>query len=341
MFKEATLGDRTIADGAPLWLRWIVGALAALLLAAVVIPIFEDNSWWVRILIFPQAQFAILLVLVAIAVPFVFPMRHTGPKLLLGVVVAALVYQATYLLPFTPLWASNARQVESCSPENRLRVLVLNVREGNEKAEPVIELVERVQPDVFLALEIDSYWARNLQPLNASLPHVVSASRDSPWGLMLFSRLPLLSPEVRYLVEDYVPSIKAGVQLASGEVINFYGLHPKPPLMHSSSQGDAEVLRAGREIRQSGEPAILAGDLNDVPWSYAQEHFREVSGMVDPRLGRAFDATYKADNPFMRWPLDYVYFTPDFALIAFDPLGDVGTDHFPLLASLCYLSEGA
>lgn len=312
--------------------------LAVLLLTAVVIPILEADRWWVRVFIFPQAQFAVLLVPAAIAVPFVFPMRRAGPKLLLVALVAALVYQATYLLPFTPLWASNAREVESCPAEDRLSLLVLNVREGNEEAEPILELVERVEPDIFVAIETDSYWARNLQPLDASLPHVVSATRDSSWGLMLFSRLPLVSPEVRYLVEDYVPSIKAGVQLPSGEVINLYGLHPKPPLMHGASPGDAEVVRAGREIRQSGEPAVLAGDLNDVPWSYAQEHFREISGMVDPRLGRSFDATFMADNPLMRWPLDYVYFTPDFALIEFEPLDDVGTDHFPLLADLCHLS---
>ena len=153
---------------------------------------------------------------------------------------------------------------------------------------------------------------------------------------MLFSRLSLISPEVRYLVEDYVPSIKTGVRLRSGETLNFCGLHPKPPLMHSSTQSDTEVVRAAREIRESREPAVLAGDLNDVPWSYAQEHFRETSGMADPRLGRAFDATFKADNPFMRWPLDYVYFTPHFSLAAFDPLQDVGADHFPLLADLCH-----
>lgn len=319
----------------PAWLGWSIGALSGLLILAALIPSLRIDQWWVRIFSFPQAQFAALLVLAGIAVPFVFRLTRTGPKVLLAAIVSTLVYQATYLLPFTPLWPSNAREVEGCATDSRLRVLILNVREGNEQAEPVLQLVRRVKPDLFLAVETDSYWTRNLRALEQQLPHTATAPRDTPWGLSLYSRLPLASPEIRYLVDDYVPSIKAGVRLPSGEIFDFYGLHPKPPLMHSAERGETEVVRAAREIRSAGRPAVLAGDLNDVPWSYAQQRFREISQMRDPRLGRAFGATFKADNPLMRWPLDYVYFTPGFGLVRFEPLDDVGADHFPLLAELC------
>jgi endonuclease/exonuclease/phosphatase (EEP) superfamily protein YafD len=153
-------------------------------------------------------------------------------------------------------------------------------------------------------------------------------------GLTLYSRRTLVSPEVRYLVEDHVPSIKMGVRLPSGAAFDFYGLHPKPPLMRSSAKGDTEVLRASREIQASKYPAVLAGDLNDVPWGYTNQRFLEVSGMVDPRVGRAFEATFEAGTPFFRWPIDHVYVTPDFGVLAFERLRDVGSDHFPLLADL-------
>lgn len=311
---------------------WIA---AILLIAATLIPIVESNRWWVRIFIFPQAQFTILLILLALAVPFLLNLRRTPPKLLLAALVACIAYQLHYLLPFTPLWQDDARTARSCAAEDRLRVLVLNVREGNETEAPVLDLVRDVRPDLFLALEMDSHWTRALEPLRARMPHVVSAPRDDPWGLTLYSRLPLSSPEIRYVVEDYVPSIKTGVRLGSGALVDFYGLHPKPPLMHGTGSGEAEVIRVGREIGASGRPSVLAGDLNDVPWGYAAKRMLDVSGMVDPRIGRAFDATFKAGNPLMRWPLDHVYFTPHFGLIAFDPLRDVGADHFPLLAELC------
>ncbi len=324
-----------IGKKGPAWTRWTVGAAAVLLAIATLIPLIESHQWWVRIFIFPQAQFAILLALVAVAIIFVFPMNRTGPKLLLMGVAACLIYQLSYLLRYTPLWDKEAQSAPSCAPGDRLKVLVLNVREGNEEEGPILDLVREVDPDLFLAVETDRHWARQLRPLEESLPHIVSAPRDTPWGLSLYSRLPLVSPQVRYLVEGYVPSIRTGVQLSSGKEITFYGLHPKPPLMHSSAKGEAEVLRAGREIARSEQPVILAGDLNDVPWGEAAQRFKRVSGMADPRVGRAFDATYKADNPLMRWPLDYVYVSPDFGVIRFEPLANVGSDHFPLLADLC------
>lgn len=125
-------------------------------------------------------------------------------------------------------------------------------------------------------------------------PAVVSAPKDDAWGMMLFSRLPLVRPQVRYLVDHYVPSIRANVLLPSGRPFVFHGLHPKPPMMHSSADGDAELIRAGREIRNTPRAAILAGDLNDVPWSSTTELFQKVSGMGDPRVGRRFLASFDA-----------------------------------------------
>ena len=112
-----------------------------------------------------------------------------------------------------------------------------------------------------------------------------------------------------------------------------------PPLLHSSAKGEAEILRVGQEIGKSDQPAILAGDLNDVPWGDTAQQFQKVAGMVDPRVGRGFGATYKANSLLMRWPLDHAYFTPNFHLLRFGPLRDVGSDHYPLLTELCLRAE--
>ena len=325
----------------PAWLRPMLWIMALLLIAAILVPVVESERWWVRVLMFPQLQFTILLLLLGAGVLALFGIGRATPWALVAVVCAALAWQLHILLPYTPLWPVEARTARQCAPDDRLRVLVLNVRESNEDAAPVLAMLRAVDPDVFLAVETDAYWADALQPLVASLPHVVTAPRDSPWGLALYSRLPLISPEIRHLVADSVPSIKAGVRLRSGQRIDFYGLHPKPPLGRSSAKGDDEVVRAAREIRSGGRPAVLAGDLNDVPWGHAARQMKRVGGLVDPRVGRGFAATFDADNPLMRWPIDHVYVTPDLAITRFTPLPDVGTDHFPLLADLCFRSASA
>lgn len=40
----------------------------------------------------------------------------------------------------------------------------------------------------------------------------------------------------------------------------------------------------------------------------------------------------------MAWPLDQILFQKDFGLLNFEVLGDIGSDHFPVLARLCHAS---
>ena len=154
--------------------------------------------------------------------------------------------------------------------------------------------------------------------------------------MMLFSRLPLGNPEVRYLVDGYVPSIRADVRLRSGAELAFHGIHPKPPFGSDVEKGDTELIRAGREIRRSALPDVLAGDLNDVPWSRTTRIFHEIAGTLDPRVGRGLYPTFKTDAPLMSWPLDHIFATSEFTMVAFERLPDVGSDHYPILATLCH-----
>ncbi|MEM8827402.1 MAG: hypothetical protein AAGD40_10850, partial [Pseudomonadota bacterium] len=45
--------------------------------------------------------------------------------------------------------------------------------------------------------------------------------------------------------------------------------------------------------------------------------------------------SYNAQLPGVRWPLDHVFFSDSFALIDFRTLDPVGSDHFPISATLC------
>lgn len=318
------------------WVWWLLWPVAALLLLATALPLVVTDRWWIRVFTFPQVQFAIALSLVALASLFLLDFGTRAAKLLLAAMVAAIIYQASYLLPYTPLWPRQMAEAGLCPREKRLSVLVLNVLRDNRDAAVVLDLVRRTDPDMFLALETDPHWARALGPLAASHPHVVDAVRTNYWGMMLFSRLPLVKPEVRYLVDDYVPSIRTGVRLGSGAQPVFYGLHPKPPFGDDVEKGDAEMIRAGREIGRSATDAVLAGDLNDVPWSRTTQIFHGLAGTLDPRVGRGLYPTFKTDAPLMSWPLDHIFATSAFRVVAFVRPPEVGSDHYPVLATLCH-----
>ena len=80
-----------------------------------------------------------------------------------------------------------------------------------------------------IAVETDNWWHKQLEVLDGDYPHSLKQPQGNHYGMHFFSKLELRSPAVRFLVEDDVPSVRAGMRLRSGHWIEFYGIHPRPP----------------------------------------------------------------------------------------------------------------
>ncbi len=217
-------------------------------------------------------------------------------------------------------------------------LLVANVLVTNRNSKTLLEYIRDKQPDLVLLVETGSWWVRELQPLHADYPYAINQPGEG-YGMYLFSRLELIDPQVRYLVDDHIPSIKTRVKLPSGATFTLYGLHPPPPPLQDTERRDAELIIVAREIKDQKEPAIVAGDLNDVAWSHSTHLFQRISGLLDPRMGRGFYSTYNAHWPLLRWPLDHAFFDKAFLLLDLQVLDDIGSDHFPLYLTLCHRPE--
>jgi endonuclease/exonuclease/phosphatase (EEP) superfamily protein YafD len=64
--------------------------------------------------------------------------------------------------------------------------------------------------------------------------------------------------------------------------------------------------------------------------------FQNISGLLDPRIGRGFYNTHPTYLPFLRAPVDHVFHSHEFRLVTLERLPDMGSDHFPILIELCY-----
>jgi endonuclease/exonuclease/phosphatase (EEP) superfamily protein YafD len=319
-------------------MAWLALVLAVVLTVASLLPVLRREAWWIRVFDFPRAQIlgagiaVVLLLLLSGEV-------GTGPGLAALLALApVLVIQAARIYPYTPWAPQEVLFAEDCEGPS-LALLVANVLMENRQERRLLELVAQYQPDVLLLLEPDGWWEEKLRALAADYPYAIRQPLDNKYGMLLYSHLPLLEPEVKYLVRTGIPSMHARVRLNSGELIRLHALHPEPPSpteADTSLPRDVELLVVGREVSARAEASIVAGDLNDVAWSYTTTLFQKTSGLLDPRKGRGMFNTFHAKIPFMRWPLDHVFHSRDFVLCDMQRLPAFGSDHFPVYVRLAY-----
>ncbi|SFV16985.1 Uncharacterized conserved protein YafD, endonuclease/exonuclease/phosphatase (EEP) superfamily [Methylobacterium sp. 174MFSha1.1] len=313
----------------------VAQVLALILIAATLLPFWRSRAGVVRTFDFPRFQIAAaippVLVLLVVA-------GHDPASLVLGAgLLGALGLQLRHILPFTRLAKPTARAAPADADRDAcVSILIVNVLQSNRAYDRLLAAVERSDPDLILALETDAGWRDALAPLRARYAHGVDQQQDNTYGLLLYSRLPLDDVRVRFLIEDDVPSVRAGVTLPSGDRFTFHGVHPRPPHPgNSSATRDGELVLVAREVAREGGPTVVAGDLNDVAWSRTTALFQAIGGLIDPRVGRGAYPTFHAGWPMLRWPLDHVFFSEHFLLARLERLPHIGSDHFPILIALC------
>ncbi|MDF3381510.1 MULTISPECIES: endonuclease/exonuclease/phosphatase family protein [Sulfitobacter] len=316
-------------------LDWMIWGLAGLLILGSLLPLSKLPFGAIRGLAFPREQFLGLALLLAIG--FALSQGVTAPSGMAGIAlmlgVAAL--HALYITKFTPLWR---KQSLAASPalrratDRHFSLLAANVKMSNRDYGKLIALAEARVPDIFMAIEVDQAWIDALDDgLGKNYEHRVDVPLDNGYGLCLMSKLPLSEVEVRELVTEEVPSIRARVHLPVGEDFRLYVVHPEPPVIEHDTKGrDSEIALVGIEAEKDPLPAVVSGDLNDVAWSTTTRRFQRLSGLLDPRVGRGMYNTFSATMPWMRWPLDHLFHDPQFRLLEMDRLDKIGSDHFPM-----------
>ena len=314
------------------------------LLACVVIwlsfwSLIPRDEWWFRGADFPRLQI-LALGLIAFILMLVWdaPWNWVREVILLGL-IAAVAYQLKMVLPYTFVWKKQVKTVTKTElqSERQISLIVSNVLTPNTQYHLLLQQIHQHQPDLILTLESDAHWQQALNVLEDDYPYRVAVPLDNLYGMHLYSRLALKDIEVKFILSDEIPSIHATVILRSGQPVQLYCLHPKPPSpteAKDSTLRDAELLIVGDQIKDLDESCIVMGDLNDVAWSRTTRLFQRISGLLDPRVGRHFVNTFHADYPLLRWSLDHVFHSTDFALVQMQRLAHIGSDHFPVYVVL-------
>lgn len=297
------------------------------------------DEWWIRGADFPRLQILVLGLIASVLLLVWDQPWDLRREIVFTALIAALAYQLKMVLPYTFIWKKQVKKVHKhqLNPDKQISLIVSNVLTPNDKYHLLVEQIQKHQPDLVLTLETDLIWQKALAVIEKDYPYRVPVPLDNLYGMHLYSKLELKDTEVKFILSDEIPSIHTTVILRSGQPVQLYCLHPKPPSpteAKDSTLRDAELLMVGDQIKDLDESCIVMGDLNDVAWSRTTRLFQRISGLLDPRVGRRYINTFHADYPMFRWSLDHVFHSTDFALVHMERLPHVGSDHFPVYVVL-------
>lgn len=320
---------------------FIVGYL---FVAFSLIPLIRNDNWVFRIFEYPRFQKLVVTLIVLAIFVWHTDLDSVHDVVFISVLGMNVLYLCYQIFPYTAVSKNQMRRSPITDTSNRLSILICNVFQDNREVSTLLGQVKQYDPDLVLLVEVDNYWDSGLKELHDRYKYRVLNPLDNTYGMSLYSKLELVDPSIKYLIERGIPSIHTKVKLRSGELIQLFGLHPEPPVPGEnprSTERDAEILLVAKQAEKMELPVIVAGDLNDVAWSYTTELFLKTSGLLDPRRGRGFYNTFHVKYPLMRWPLDHVFCSKHFRLAELKRLPNMGSDHFPMYILLQLSREAA
>ena len=314
----------------------VLSIITLFFIVAAILPHIPGQHWLIRVWEFPRLQQAFILLVLTLVWTYWYIETPLLALCMQACAVCALLYQLAWVIPYTPLWCTEVNQVSTTDDDRTISILTSNVLMTNDNYDALINLTRQRKPDILVTLESNKDWEQALSVLHDDYPYRLSCPLENLYGMHLYSKLPFKGEQIRYVVEDDVPSMEVQIDI-NGTQVTVYFLHPKPPSPtenESAAPRDTELAVIGKEMAEHNDPVIVSGDLNDVAWSPSTRRFRKLSKAQDPRIGRGFYNTFHAKYPLVRWPLDHIFHSKDFEMVRVERLPGYGSDHFPLFTQL-------
>jgi endonuclease/exonuclease/phosphatase (EEP) superfamily protein YafD len=216
------------------------------------------------------------------------------------------------------------------------RLTTLNLFYTNQDAQPTLDYVARMRPDVAVFQEAIRHWPASLAPLREAMPYVVEIPPQISFrkGVMLFSRHPIVDVAYVRPVPDYLPIVVARIAIG-GDVVTVIAVHPPHPTSARFARIRALQMKAIAEIAARTEgPLVVAGDFNSTPWSRPFHDLTTQGRLVDAAARRPWQTTWPTWLPGLGLPIDHVLVNRHLVARRLERGPDIGSDHYPLTADL-------
>ena len=210
-------------------------------------------------------------------------------------------------------------------------LLHFNLLYNNPTPNRVLSLIGQLNPDVLALNEVSPEWREKLMLISATYRYQTNCSPADGWpGVAIVSRRPFANGETP-LCDDGGAMAIAPVDFG-GQVIDVATLHLNWPWPYSQY---ADIDRLSPMIGKLGANAIVSGDLNAAPWSYAARRVADAGGLTPmPSPGATWLQKQLPTALFpLGLPIDNIFDKGDVLVQSVQALGPEGSDHLPLLVT--------
>lgn len=304
-------------------------------------PALENPHWFFRTADFVRLQSLFIQLILFALLLYIEEDYSIFVWLLLFSLAGTIAYQLVKVFPYSSLAPRRKTKRES---DGCVSIFAGNVLQPNSDYQNFIDEVKRFDPHLVLTMESNHEWENALAEIEKTYPYSVMIPLENLYGMHLYSKKQLKNPTVRYQIEDDKPSIFFEYEIEGKKPIFFCCLHPAPPSPtenDTAKEADAELILTGKRIRKKNIPAVVCGDMNDVVWSRTTRLFKKMTGMIDPRVGRGFYATYNARYFFLRFPLDHLFHTKDLFVGRMERSRYFGSDHFAMYYEIHHIKDSS
>ncbi len=302
------------------------GPLAVLLLAGLVAlgflgalhPAFDSFAHF-------RLHLAAVLALLGV---FLLLRGRLASGILAGAVTIGAALSALGMLP-PPLSPAYLHAEPAIEERPTYRLLHLNLRYDNPDTADVLSLVGRVDADAISFNEVSRSWAERLTVLESAYPYSIYCPFSGKvWGVALLSRRPFAPGETARC--DTRGAFAVAPLDLGGRRVEVATLHLGWPWPHEQAW---QVRGLHDDLATLGETAILTGDFNAVPWSRTVANVAAATRMkaFGPIGGTYMPTFLPAWLRVAGLPIDQVLAGHGVQVLSVEHLGDVGSDHVPVL----------
>lgn len=214
----------------------------------------------------------------------------------------------------------------------------------------VLDWIAETDADILCFQEF--YPSKNIASRIAEMGGYNLSMSKNNFHVAIFSKFPIVNDGL-ILSEEELNNIRFADLKVKNDTIRVYSIHLESMGINPDKIQDTEGLKAEYEdvsrrfvnassyrtrqintlfdhVEKTKYPVIIAGDFNDVPFSYNYFQFKKRFKNAFEEVGSGFGITYNGKIPFLR--IDNQFYSKGLTARSLNTINDIYySDHFPLI----------